>query len=370
MSPARPGSTGWRRQPMEDDALARLLGIQAIERPIALFTYHPPTAQAQAPAGVWAREAAEATLAVWRRSSPRIPGWTKGGTRSSRHCRRSPRRSPDFASSRPSGGLPGRPRLGGRRRRQLVVGVIEAATLHKPAVDVGDRQRGRLRGDNVVHAEEGRAAVEAAVRLALSPRGTARRGGRQPLRHRGREPPHPRYRAERRSSRPGQAVRRRGPGDGPGGRRGGDGVTQAGAHRFDRAEHGHAPRRPARHRPERYSRLHARRRGRAARRPAHRRRPAPRHPAGHEPRGPRPRPRHDVTAHRGQAGSPRALVLDLLAALHVSAVPEVDADGTLVGLHTSPTSSVPGRCPTSRSSWPADGGAASVTSPTTRPSRS
>lgn len=34
------------------------------------------------------------------------------------------------------------------------------------------------------------------------------------------------------------------------------------------------------------------------------------------------------------AGSPRALVVDLLAALHVSAVPEVDADGMLVGLHT------------------------------------
>ncbi len=43
-------------------------------------------------------------------------------------------------------------------------GVIEAATVHVPAVDVGERQRGRLRGDNVVHADEGRAAVEAALR--------------------------------------------------------------------------------------------------------------------------------------------------------------------------------------------------------------
>ena len=33
---------------------------------------------------------------------------------------------------------------------------------------------GRLRGDNVVHADEGREAVEEAVRLALSPEGTAR----------------------------------------------------------------------------------------------------------------------------------------------------------------------------------------------------
>ena len=47
-------------------------------------------------------------------------------------------------------------------------GIIEAATLHVPAVDIGERQRGRLRGDNVVHADEGRAAVEVAVRTALS----------------------------------------------------------------------------------------------------------------------------------------------------------------------------------------------------------
>jgi UDP-N-acetylglucosamine 2-epimerase (non-hydrolysing) len=53
-------------------------------------------------------------------------------------------------------------------------GVIEAATVHVPAVDVGERQHGRLRGDNVVHAGEGRPAVEAALRTALSPQWRAR----------------------------------------------------------------------------------------------------------------------------------------------------------------------------------------------------
>ena len=53
-------------------------------------------------------------------------------------------------------------------------GVIEAATVHVPAVDIGDRQRGRLRGENVVHADEGRSAVEAALRDALSERGRDR----------------------------------------------------------------------------------------------------------------------------------------------------------------------------------------------------
>lgn len=44
---------------------------------------------------------------------------------------------------------------------------------------------------------------------------------------------------------------------------------------------------------------------------------------------------HATTSpHTVAAGSPRALVIDLLTALHVSAVPEVEEDGRLVGLHT------------------------------------
>jgi dTDP-glucose pyrophosphorylase len=44
---------------------------------------------------------------------------------------------------------------------------------------------------------------------------------------------------------------------------------------------------------------------------------------------------HATTSpHFVPAGSPRALVLDLMQALRISAVPELSADGTLVGLHT------------------------------------
>jgi UDP-N-acetylglucosamine 2-epimerase (non-hydrolysing) len=53
-------------------------------------------------------------------------------------------------------------------------GIIEAATAHVPAVDVGERQRGRLRGANVIHAREGRDDVEAALAIALSPSGRTR----------------------------------------------------------------------------------------------------------------------------------------------------------------------------------------------------
>ncbi len=48
-------------------------------------------------------------------------------------------------------------------------GIIEAATAHVPAVDIGARQHGRLRGANVLHADEGRAAVSAVVARALTP---------------------------------------------------------------------------------------------------------------------------------------------------------------------------------------------------------
>ena len=161
--------------PLGDDALARLLGTDRIERPIALFTYHPPTAQAGVPIGGWAREAAEATLAVCGTVIATHPGMDEGR---------------DEILAALSALAAAEPRLFlvdalGRDYPAILAsvdvvvgnsssGVIEAATLHRPAVDVGDRQRGRLRGDNVGHAEEGRAAVETAVRLALSPEGTAR----------------------------------------------------------------------------------------------------------------------------------------------------------------------------------------------------
>ncbi|HKX68360.1 MAG TPA: UDP-N-acetylglucosamine 2-epimerase [Intrasporangium sp.] len=161
--------------PLGDDALARLLGIDGVERPVALFTYHPPTAQAGAPIGDWAREAAEATLAVCATVIASHPGMDEGRDEIlaalSALAAEEPRLrlvealGPDYPDVLAS--------------VDVVVGnsssgIIEAATLHQPAVDVGERQRGRLRGDNVLHAEEGRAAVEAAVSLALSPGGRAR----------------------------------------------------------------------------------------------------------------------------------------------------------------------------------------------------
>ena len=159
----------------DDAALAGLLGVEVVTRPLALFTYHPPTAAPAAPLGVWAREAAEAALAVCGTVVATHPGMDEG-------------RDEVLAALTALAATEPRLRLVAALGRDypavlaaadVVVGnsssgVIEAATVHVPAVDVGERQHGRLRGDNVVHAGEGRPAVEAALRTALSPQWRAR----------------------------------------------------------------------------------------------------------------------------------------------------------------------------------------------------
>jgi UDP-N-acetylglucosamine 2-epimerase (non-hydrolysing) len=156
--------------PISDADLGDLLGT-AVERPLALFTYHPPTAQPGAPVGEWAREAAEAVLATCGTVVATHPGMDEGRdeilTELTALAAREPRLRLVAALGRDY------PRV--LAASDVVVGnsssgVIEAATLHVPAVDIGERQRGRLRGDNVVHAAEGRDAVEAALGTALSPR--------------------------------------------------------------------------------------------------------------------------------------------------------------------------------------------------------
>jgi UDP-N-acetylglucosamine 2-epimerase (non-hydrolysing) len=156
-------------RPADDDALRRILGVAPVPRPLALFTYHPPTAQHGAPVARWAREAAEAALAVCGTVLATHPGMDEGRDEVLSTLT-------DLAATEPRLHLVaalGRDYPAVLAAADVVVGnsssgVIEAATVHVPAVDVGERQRGRLRGDNVVHSDEGRAAVEAALRTALS----------------------------------------------------------------------------------------------------------------------------------------------------------------------------------------------------------
>ncbi|NUO34801.1 MAG: UDP-N-acetylglucosamine 2-epimerase (hydrolyzing) [Dermatophilaceae bacterium] len=164
--------------PVPDDELAALLGMASVGRPLGLFTYHPPTAQTGAPAGEWAREAAEAALAVCGTVVATHPGMDEGRDEVLAALT-------DLAAREPRLRLVAA--LGRDYPRVLAAsdvvvgnsssGVIEAATVHVPAVDIGERQRGRLRGGNVVHADEGRRAVEAALRTAVGPAWRERSAG-------------------------------------------------------------------------------------------------------------------------------------------------------------------------------------------------
>ena len=179
-------------------------------RPLALFTYHPPTAAPGAPLGAWAREAAEAALAVCGTVVATHPGMDEGRDEVLAALT-------DLAATEPRLRLVaalGRDYPAVLAAADVVVGnsssgVIEAATVHVPAVDVGERQHGRLRGDNVVHADEGRAAVEAAAAHgALTAVARANGGRGQPLRHGWGQRAHPRYRSGSVRRQPGQALRR------------------------------------------------------------------------------------------------------------------------------------------------------------------
>ena len=48
-------------------------------------------------------------------------------------------------------------------------GIIEAPTFKLPAVDIGNRERGRLCGINVIHVPHDADKIAAAIRKALSP---------------------------------------------------------------------------------------------------------------------------------------------------------------------------------------------------------
>jgi UDP-N-acetylglucosamine 2-epimerase len=48
-------------------------------------------------------------------------------------------------------------------------GLVEAASFALPVVNIGTRQQGRVRAENVIDAGYGREAIVAAIRRALSP---------------------------------------------------------------------------------------------------------------------------------------------------------------------------------------------------------
>jgi UDP-N-acetylglucosamine 2-epimerase (non-hydrolysing) len=149
----------------------------AVVRPLALFTYHPPTAVEGAELRAWAAGALRATTELCGTVVATHPGMDEG-REDVLAALADGARDPKVVVIENLG--PAYPLV--LAGADVVVGnsssgIIEAASVGVPVVDVGDRQRGRLRGANVVHSAEGRSAVLAALDVALSPdfrRGAAR----------------------------------------------------------------------------------------------------------------------------------------------------------------------------------------------------
>lgn len=150
-----------------DAELEASLGRKVV-RPLALFTYHPPTATRDAPLEDWTRAAVEATLAACGTVIVTDPGIDEGRERILATL-------DDLAAS--DDRIVRISSLGHLypktlRAVDVVVGnsssgVIEAASAGVPAVDIGSRQAGRLRATSVLHAGDVREDIQMAVELAL-----------------------------------------------------------------------------------------------------------------------------------------------------------------------------------------------------------
>lgn len=166
-----PGLESIRRsKPMARGELESRLGF-SLKGPLAAVTVHPATLSASRGDG-----AVDAVLAALDRAGLRavltFAGADAGGRAINARLKR-------YAASRPgravaAASLGQRGYIGLLSAADVVVGnsssgLIEVPALRRPTVNVGDRQKGRLRAPSVIDCPPNAAAVTRALRRALSP---------------------------------------------------------------------------------------------------------------------------------------------------------------------------------------------------------
>lgn len=177
----------WRTPPMTREELEASIGF-SLKSPSALVTFHPETLEAGA-----AAHGAESLLAALDAARLRL---LFTGTNSDPEGREISRRVRAFVRKNPAKSvfvesLGQRRYFSALRLVDLMIGnsssgLIEAPSFGLPAVNIGDRQRGRLRGENVVDCKPSKVSILAAIRKALSPAFQARaRRGKNPYDPRG-----------------------------------------------------------------------------------------------------------------------------------------------------------------------------------------
>lgn len=155
-------------KPYSQEELVTVLGRE-VRRPLGLFTYHPPTANAAAPLREWVADALAASLEHFETLIVTDPGIDEGRETILEVLDKVADADPRIIRVKALGGhYPGVLATVDAVVGNSSSGVIEAATVLVPAVDIGSRQEGRLRASSVLHADDSFKSVEAAVRAALA----------------------------------------------------------------------------------------------------------------------------------------------------------------------------------------------------------
>jgi UDP-N-acetylglucosamine 2-epimerase (non-hydrolysing) len=156
-----------RVTPLSDDEISAGLGIDVL-RPLALFTYHPVTTESVPDMVHHAVDALIGTADIAATVIATYPGPDPGGLQV---------RDAMLAVVDSLPNAIAVPALGARYPQVLAAcdvvvgnsssGIIEAASVDVPAIDVGMRQAGRLRASTVLHVDDGRENVSEGLRRVL-----------------------------------------------------------------------------------------------------------------------------------------------------------------------------------------------------------
>ncbi|WP_045074767.1 UDP-N-acetylglucosamine 2-epimerase [Psychromicrobium lacuslunae] len=143
---------------------------QPLRQPLLLVTYHPPTAGGVGRPGELARQVFEAAIAAAKTVILTYPGFDAGRDEIIAELQRLNAQQLTGVVVRESLG-PLYPRVMATAQAMIgnsSSGILEAASFQMPVVDVGERQRGREHGANVLHSSDDPAALQATIEKALS----------------------------------------------------------------------------------------------------------------------------------------------------------------------------------------------------------
>lgn len=154
--------------PLSTEAQQESLGVKP-EAPQAIFTYHPPTACEGLPILESAREALQATVDSCGHVLVTHPGADSGREDVLQAIKEVSTQSKNVTVISALGGaFPAWLNTVDIMVGNSSAGVIEAGIVGLPVVNIGNRQKGREAGENVIHCSEGYDAVKQAIGQALA----------------------------------------------------------------------------------------------------------------------------------------------------------------------------------------------------------